>query len=147
MRGARLAHADRGVGREGEGLMNGDMDPFAFDREQRAAAAAAAQAEQQGEAPAPTLESRVLDALRTVYDPEIPVNIVELGLIYDIRVDDESKNVEIDMTLTAPNCPVAGSMPGEVERAAATVEGVGTVKANLVFTPPWNPTFMSEEAR
>jgi FeS assembly SUF system protein len=88
----------------------------------------------------------VLDSLRTVFDPEIPVNIVELGLIYDIRID-EAKNVEIDMTLTAPNCPVAGSLPGEVERAAQTVEGLGSVKANLVFSPPWNPTFMSEEAR
>ena len=126
--------------------MSADTDPFAFDREPQEP-----QAQQPGEgAPAPdappTLESRVLDSLRTVYDPEIPVNIVELGLIYDIRID-ENKHVEIDMTLTAPNCPVAGSLPGEVERAAAGVEGVASAKANLVFTPPWNPTFMSEEAR
>ena len=65
----------------------------------------------------------------------------------DVRIDPESKNVEIDMTLTAPNCPVAGTLPGEVERAAAIVPGLGSVKANLVFSPPWNPTFMSEEAR
>jgi FeS assembly SUF system protein len=127
--------------------MTVDSDPFAFDREPLPSPPP------EGDTPAagpggetPTLESRVLDALRTVFDPEIPVNIVELGLIYDIRID-EAKHVEIDMTLTAPNCPVAGSLPGEVERAAQTVEGVGTVKANLVFTPPWNPTFMSEEAR
>ena len=127
--------------------MTADSDPFAFDREPRPSpppegetVAASAGGE------TPTLEARVLDALRTVFDPEIPVNIVELGLIYDIRID-EAKHVEIDMTLTAPNCPVAGSLPGEVERAAQTVEGVGSVKANLTFTPPWNPTFMSEEAR
>ena len=128
--------------------MSAESDPFAFDREPRPSPASAA-----GEPPAagepgaaPSLESRVLDSLRTVFDPEIPVNIVELGLIYDIRIDD-AKHVEIDMTLTAPNCPVAGSLPGEVERAAAGVEGVASVKANLTFTPPWNPTFMSEEAR
>jgi FeS assembly SUF system protein len=127
--------------------MTADSDPFAFDREPLPSPPP------EGGTPAsgpggetPTLESRVLDALRTVFDPEIPVNIVELGLIYDIRID-AAKHVEIDMTLTAPNCPVAGSLPGEVERAAQTVEGVTSVKANLVFSPPWNPTFMSEEAR
>jgi FeS assembly SUF system protein len=126
--------------------MTADSDPFAFDREPRPAPPDGAPEAGGGSNETPTLESRVLDSLRTVFDPEIPVNIVELGLIYDIRID-EAKNVEIDMTLTAPNCPVAGSLPGEVERAAQTVEGLGSVKANLVFSPPWNPTFMSEEAR
>lgn len=92
------------------------------------------------------LEGRVLDALRCVYDPEIPVNIVELGLIYDLRVS-EAGDVEIDMTLTAPNCPVAGSMPGEVEAAARAVPGVAEVKVELTFDPPWNPSRMSEEAK
>ena len=127
--------------------MSVETDPFAFDRDPKPAppqdhATEASEATSE----TPTLESRVLDSLRTVFDPEIPVNIVELGLIYDIRVD-EAKHVEIDMTLTAPNCPVAGTLPGEVERAAQSVEGVASVKANLVFSPPWNPTFMSEEAR
>ena len=127
--------------------MTADSDPFAFDREPRPVPPVEGATETgSGAGETPTLESRVLDSLRSVFDPEIPVNIVELGLIYDIRID-EAKHVEIDMTLTAPNCPVAGSLPGEVERAAQTVEGVGTVKANLVFAPPWNPTFMSEEAR
>jgi FeS assembly SUF system protein len=127
--------------------MTADTDPFAFDREPLPSPPPEGEPRAAGETGAtPTLESRVLDALRTVFDPEIPVNIVELGLIYDIRID-EAKHVDIDMTLTAPNCPVAGSMPGEVERAAQTVEGVTSVKANLVFSPPWNPTFMSEEAR
>jgi FeS assembly SUF system protein len=126
--------------------MTADSDPFAFDHEPRPAPPDGTPEAGGGSSETPTLESRVLDSLRTVFDPEIPVNIVELGLIYDIRID-EAKNVEIDMTLTAPNCPVAGSLPGEVERAAQTVEGLGSVKANLVFSPPWNPTFMSEEAR
>ena len=127
--------------------MTAETDPFAFDRDPKPVPPQE-NAGEGGEASdaTPTLESRVLDSLRTVFDPEIPVNIVELGLIYDIRID-EAKHVEIDMTLTAPNCPVAGSLPGEVERAAQGVEGVVSVKANLVFSPPWNPTFMSEEAR
>ena len=126
--------------------MSAETDPFAFDRAPKPTPPQDGAPGAGGES-SPTLESRVLDALRTVFDPEIPVNIVELGLIYDVRIDPDSKNVEIDMTLTAPNCPVAGTLPGEVERAAATVPGLGTVKANLVFTPPRNPTFMSEEAR
>lgn len=94
----------------------------------------------------PELEARVLEALRTVYDPEIPVNIVELGLIYDLSAD-EAGVVTIDMTLTAPNCPVAGEMPGQVEHAAGRVEGVSKVTANLVWTPPWDQSRMSDEAK
>ena len=88
----------------------------------------------------------MIAALKTVYDPEIPVDIFELGLIYKIDVDDD-RNVTVDMTLTAPGCPVAGDMPGWVENAVASVEGVQDVKVNLVFDPPWDPSRMSDEAR
>lgn len=92
------------------------------------------------------LTNDMILALKTVYDPEIPVDIYELGLIYRIDVDDD-RNVEVDMTLTAPGCPVAGEMPIWVENAVASVEGVGQVKVNLVFDPPWDPSRMSEEAQ
>ena len=85
-------------------------------------------------------------ALKTVYDPEIPVDIYELGLIYKIEIDD-SKFVAIDMTLTAPACPVAGEMPGWVETAVAAVPGVAGAKVNMVFDPPWDQSRMSDEAR
>jgi len=89
---------------------------------------------------------KLVKALKTVYDPEIPVDIYELGLIYKVDVAD-NKDVEVDMTLTAPNCPVAGEMPGMVENALRTVEGIGEVKVNLTFDPPWTPECMSEEAK
>ena len=92
------------------------------------------------------LKSDLIAALKTVYDPEIPVDIYELGLIYRLDVDDD-RNVEIDMTLTAPGCPVAGDMPGWVENATSAVPGVGQVKVNLVFDPPWDMSRMSDEAR
>ncbi len=85
-------------------------------------------------------------ALKTVYDPEIPVDIYELGLIYRVEIDDDRK-ITIDMTLTAPGCPVAGEMPGWVENAARSVEGVQDVEVNMVFDPPWGPDRMSEEAQ
>jgi FeS assembly SUF system protein len=88
----------------------------------------------------------MIAALKTVYDPEIPVDIFELGLIYKIDVDD-NRNVTVDMTLTAPGCPVAGEMPVWVENAVATVAGVQDVKVNLVFDPPWDASRMSDEAR
>ncbi|MFO1089423.1 MAG: SUF system Fe-S cluster assembly protein [Hyphomicrobiales bacterium] len=88
----------------------------------------------------------MIAALKTVYDPEIPVDIFELGLIYKIDVDDD-RNVTIDMTLTAPGCPVAGDMPGWVENAVSPVAGVKSVKVNLVFDPPWDHSRMSDEAR
>ena len=88
----------------------------------------------------------VVDVLRTVYDPEIPVNIYELGLIYDVSVDDEGV-VDIRMTLTSPMCPVAESLPPEVEAKAASVEGVKEARVDLVWEPPWNPGMMSDEAR
>lgn len=88
----------------------------------------------------------VNDALRTVYDPEIPTNIYELGLIYALKID-AGKNVQVEMTLTAPGCPVAGEMPGWVHDAVAGVEEVGRVKVELVWDPPWDPSRMSEIAR
>jgi len=92
------------------------------------------------------LKDDLVAALKTVFDPEIPVDIYELGLIYRLDVD-EARNIEVDMTLTAPGCPVAGDMPGWVENAVSSVPGVGQVKVNLVFDPPWDPSRMSEEAR
>jgi FeS assembly SUF system protein len=93
-----------------------------------------------------TLENKVVEMLKTIYDPEIPVDIFELGLIYEVRID-EDKNVDIDMTLTSPNCPVAESMPKEVEDKVSTVEGVLSAKVNIVFDPPWDRDMMSEEAK
>ena len=88
----------------------------------------------------------LIAAFKTVFDPEIPVDIYELGLIYKVDIDDDRK-VDIDMTLTAPGCPVAGDMPGWVETAARTVEGVTDVEVRLTFDPPWDPSRMSDEAR
>jgi FeS assembly SUF system protein len=92
------------------------------------------------------LHADLIAALKTVFDPEIPVDIYELGLIYRLEVDDD-RNVEVDMTLTAPGCPVAGDMPGWVENAVSAVPGVGQVKVKLVFDPPWDMSRMSDEAR
>lgn len=93
-----------------------------------------------------TLRERVEDVLRTVHDPEIPVNIYELGLVYDLDVTDDGV-VTIKMTLTAPNCPAAGAMPGEVEAKVRGVEGVMDAKVELVWDPPWDASRMSEAAR
>ncbi|MEY3199147.1 MAG: hypothetical protein RJA13_1105 [Bacteroidota bacterium] len=92
------------------------------------------------------LENKVVEVLKTIYDPEIPVDVFELGLIYEVKID-EDKNVEIDMTLTSPNCPVAESMPKEVEDKIAMIEGVNSSKVNIVFDPPWDKDMMSEEAK
>ena len=88
----------------------------------------------------------IVAALKTVYDPEIPVDIYELGLIYKVDIDDD-RMVTIDMTLTAPGCPVAGDMPGWVENAVGAVAGVSGAKVNLTFDPPWDQSRMSDEAR
>lgn len=88
----------------------------------------------------------LIGVLKTVYDPEIPVDIYELGLIYKVDLDDD-RNLTIDMTLTAPGCPVAGEMPGWVENAARSVEGIQDVTVNMVFDPPWDASRMSEEAQ
>ena len=92
------------------------------------------------------LQDNVIAALKKVYDPEMPVNIYELGLIYGIDVDPMGR-VEIRMTLTAPNCPVAGTLPGDAERAARSVAGVTDVKVELTFDPPWTKARMSEAAK
>jgi FeS assembly SUF system protein len=92
------------------------------------------------------LELKIIDALQTCYDPEIPVNIYELGLVYGIEIDDES-NVRIKMTLTAPNCPVAASLPMEIESKVMAVEGVKNANVELVWDPPWNPGRMTESAK
>lgn len=89
---------------------------------------------------------RLVSALKTVYDPEIPVDIYELGLIYKVDVAD-NKDTTVDMTLTAPGCPVAGEMPQMVKDALEGVEGIGTVTVNMTFDPPWTPERMSEEAK
>jgi len=88
----------------------------------------------------------LIGVLKTVYDPEIPVDIYELGLIYKVDLDDD-RNLAIDMTLTAPGCPVAGEMPGWVENAAMSVEGIQNVTVNMVYDPPWDASRMSEEAQ
>ena len=88
----------------------------------------------------------LIGVLKTVYDPEIPVDIYELGLIYKVDLDD-NRNLTIDMTLTAPGCPVAGEMPGWVENAARSVEGIQDVTVNMVYDPPWDHSRMSEEAQ
>lgn len=88
----------------------------------------------------------IIAALKTVYDPEIPADIYELGLVYRVDIDDD-RNIVVDMTLTAPGCPVAGEMPGWVENAVSLVPGVGNVTVNMVFDPPWTADRMSDEAR
>lgn len=92
------------------------------------------------------LYERIVDACRTVYDPEIPVNIFDLGLVYTIAINDDN-DVEIDMSLTAPGCPVAGEMPGWVADAVEPLEGVRKVDVNIVWDPPWGMDRMSDEAR
>jgi len=89
---------------------------------------------------------KLIVALKTVFDPEIPVDIYELGLIYKVDVGD-NKDVAVDMTLTAPNCPVAGEMPKMVQEALEGVEGIGKVTVDMTFDPPWTPDRMSEEAK
>jgi len=92
------------------------------------------------------LRQQVIQVLRTIYDPEMPVNIYELGLIYEVNVD-ETRFVSIRMTLTAPNCPVAGTLPPEVEAKVRGVPGVSGVKLDLAFDPPWTKNMMSEAAK
>jgi FeS assembly SUF system protein len=88
----------------------------------------------------------IVAALKTVFDPEIPADIYELGLIYKVGIEDD-RSVNVDMTLTTPNCPAAAELPANVENAVASVAGVGEVKVNVVWDPPWDPSRMSDEAR
>lgn len=92
------------------------------------------------------LRSRIINVIKTIYDPEIPVDIYDLGLIYEIKIDAENNNVDLLMTLTSPNCPVAGSLPGEVEEKVKSVKGVGEVTLELTFEPAWDKSLMSEAA-
>ena len=92
------------------------------------------------------LKEKIIKEIKKVYDPEIPVNIYELGLIYKIDID-EKKNVKVDMTLTSPNCPVAESLPKQVEECISKIKGVSKVKLDLVWDPPWDKTKMSEAAK
>ena len=96
--------------------------------------------------PGGDLQAAIVEALKTIYDPEIPVDIYELGLIYDVAVDEDGDAV-VTMTLTTPNCPVAESMPGEVELRVLSVPGVRDAEVKLVWDPPWDPSKMSDEAR
>ena len=92
------------------------------------------------------IENKAIEVLKTIYDPEIPVNIYELGLIYEVKVNGEKK-VNIEMTLTSPNCPVAESLPLEVENKVRFLDEVEDCKVNIVFDPPWDQDMMSEEAK
>ena len=92
------------------------------------------------------MRETIIEGLQTIYDPEIPVNLYDLGLIYEVNIDDDN-NVQINMTLTTPHCPVAESMPGEVQAKVLSVEGVSKVSVALVWEPPWDMSCMSEEAR
>ena len=92
------------------------------------------------------LKDKIITEIKKIYDPEIPVNIYELGLIYKIEIDDKNK-VNVDMTLTSPNCPVAESLPKDVKNIIMTIEGVSDVNLNLVWEPPWNKDKMSEAAK
>jgi FeS assembly SUF system protein len=99
-----------------------------------------------GAAPREVLYEAVIDALKDIYDPEIPVNIYDLGLIYDVEITPEH-HAKVKMTLTTPHCPVAESMPGEVELRVGAVPGIGDAEVELVWDPPWDPQKMSDEAR
>ena len=92
------------------------------------------------------LEAKIIEEIKTIFDPEIPVNIYELGLIYEIKIHDENK-VNILMTLTSPNCPVADSLPIEVQEKVKNIEGVESAEVELTFDPPWDQEMLSEEAK
>lgn len=92
------------------------------------------------------LKQRIIDQIKTVYDPEIPINIWEVGLIYDVAVDDDG-HARVAMTLTSPMCPVAESLPVEVEEKVSAIEGVASAKIDVVWDPPWDPDMMSEAAK
>ncbi len=117
-------------------------DPFAFQAEEQAQAEASALSQ----AELDRLTDELIAGFKSVYDPEIPVDIFELGLIYRVDVSDD-KDVVVDMTLTAPGCPVAGEMPGWVEDAVMQVPGIRSCTVNLVFEPPWDQSKMSDEAK
>jgi len=118
-----------------------DLDAKDLDTESTAAESTATESVE-----AKGLEERITDAISTVYDPEIPVNIYELGLIYGVEVGEEG-HVDVKMTLTSPSCPAAGILPGEVEMKVKSVEGVASAEVEIVWDPVWNPSMMSEAAQ
>lgn len=123
-----------------------DTSAARLDSETTTALSAAPAASAIPEAELAQLTDDIIAALKTIYDPEIPSDIYELGLIYKVEIEDD-RSVKVEMTLTAPGCPVAGEMPGWVENAIGAVPGVGAVEVRMVFDPPWTPDRMSEEAR
>jgi len=134
-------------------MMSVEDDPFAFQHNSAPAGEGGVPADgpHEPERPAATetneeLLPAVLEALKTVRDPEIPVNLVDLGLIYELIVNKDGI-VYVEMTLTAPSCPVAGELPGQVKEAIEAVEGVNDVRVKLVWSPPWDKDRMSEEAK
>jgi FeS assembly SUF system protein len=133
---ARVDMADDAQGSDETGRKPDYLDGFLTQKPVEAGA---------GE-PGGDLYEAVLDALKEIYDPEIPVNIYELGLIYGVDITDAA-HVVVTMTLTTPHCPVAESMPGEVELRVGAVPGVGSAEVNLIWDPPWDPAKMSDEAK
>ena len=128
-------------------MIDDGKDVFDFEDRGESDAAATDEVERpEPDAGDPELQERVLGALKTVRDPEIPVNLVDLGLIYELIVRKDG-TVYVEMTLTTPACPVAGALPGQVQQAVAAVAGVNDVRVKLVWTPPWTQDRMSEEAR
>ncbi|MBL6929314.1 MAG: DUF59 domain-containing protein [Rhodospirillales bacterium] len=121
------------------------MNEFVFDKGEKEKVETPAGVPVSGDRPG--LEGRVVDAIRTVYDPEIPVNIYDMGLIYKIDISADEKHVDIDMTLTAPGCPVAGILPGQVEHAIrGALPELDDVRVELVWEPPWDREMLSEAA-
>jgi len=127
-------------------MIDDGKDVFDFDRDRPDAAVTDEVERPEPDAGDPALQEKVLEALKTVRDPEIPVNLVDLGLIYELIVRKDG-TVYVEMTLTTPACPVAGALPGQVQEAVAAVAGVDDVRVKLVWTPPWTQDRMSEEAR
>jgi FeS assembly SUF system protein len=125
-------------------MVEDTKDPFAFDAGEPVSSDDVERPEP--DAGDPELQARVLEALKTVRDPEIPVNLVDLGLIYELIVRKDG-TVYVEMTLTTPACPVAGALPGQVQQAVSAVAGVNDVRVKLVWAPPWSQDRMSEEAR
>ncbi len=128
-------------------MIDDGKDVFDFERRDQPGSAAGDDVERpEPDEGDPELQERVLDALKTVRDPEIPVNLVDLGLIYELIVRKDG-TVYVEMTLTTPACPVAGALPCQVQQAVAGVSGVNDVRVKLVWTPPWSQDRMSEEAK
>lgn len=143
---------DRGEMDNGKEVASRDyLDSFLGDNAERRSGAAATDTEDAAERdlasdPVGALKIRVIEQIRTIYDPEIPVNIYDLGLIYAVDVD-QGDEVVVTMTLTTPHCPVAEIMPAEVENMVRQVAGVGSARVNLVWDPPWDPSRMTEAAQ